>query len=132
MYSPDNRQVLSVSLDGIRVCDAESGDELFCFSVCQKEFWRRATAQYSPTEQQITDLVALSEEVYLIDAKTGQEQHDFGGPPASVWVKSEPVRTVVSSHDGTRIATGSKLGLMLWNAASGECLKQIATDPCLR
>ncbi len=125
--SPDGRRLASLSPDGVRLWETNTGVERHCFAPASTGLTDCACAPDGKTLAVVSRLGSLS----LWDTVTGKEVRRIEAPvegkPAYPGQKGERLSTVAFSPDGRSLATGSWEGTVcLWNARTGQrmrCLK---------
>ncbi|MCS6888134.1 MAG: serine/threonine protein kinase [Chloroflexus sp.] len=120
-FSPDGQRLASASRDGTaRLWDVASGRQIDAFRFnapvdpqSNAPFWLTGIA-FSPDGRQIA-VGSINGNVYLLDAATGNVQHELRGHDG--WVV---IRGVAYSPDGRLLASASLDGsVRLWNPANG-------------
>jgi WD40 repeat protein len=106
-FSPDGQQVASASCDSIKLWDATSGEELFCFSAEAPARWGPAVS-FSPDGRHLAS-GAFNCTVKLWDVRTGQEFRCLAWHTGSVY-------SIAFSPDGRHLASaGSDHVVVVWD-----------------
>lgn len=114
VFSPDGKTLAIVGGAGtVKFWDVET-ESLRSLS----ENSIRHSPVFSPDSEKLAAIDTLTDEVEVIDVKSGKVRRTLGGP-IGIW--GSRYTTLAFSPDGRSLATGSESGLVqLWSAATGR------------
>ncbi|MCH8042984.1 MAG: hypothetical protein IID44_04635 [Planctomycetes bacterium] len=120
--TPDGKHIVSAGVDGLRVWDVATGEQLRHLGNVSAAYWSLALSSDG-----LRIIAGCNDTTVRVwELKTGKRLHELKGHAAEVW-------GVAFSPDGKRAVSGAWDGtIRIWNLGTGKQLKNIAAGSKVR